>query len=175
MAALRSLGSTLVWRARPAFTRSFRQPQRNHRLTPSDDELLQKTTLHHLERESPNIMFIENYTNYGFSINGNTVVGPCAILPHAILQWNVGTYKDIIPDSLTLFCMLEPKIEIVVLGTGAKVERLDPDILKCLQQRGIAVEVQSTPNACATFNFLVSERRVTAAGLIPPPPGAMFE
>ncbi|KAG8127920.1 hypothetical protein E2320_014797 [Naja naja] len=175
MAALRSLGSTLVWRARPAFTRSFRQPQRNHRLTPSDDEQLQKTTLHRLERESPNIMFIENYTNYGFSINGNTVVGPCAILPQAILQWNVGTYKDIIPDSLTLFYMLEPKIEIVVLGTGAKVERLDPSILKCLQQRGIAVEVQSTPNACATFNFLVSERRVTAAGLIPPPPAAMFE
>ncbi|ETE65608.1 NADH dehydrogenase [ubiquinone] 1 alpha subcomplex assembly factor 3 [Ophiophagus hannah] len=154
MAALRSLGSTLVWRARPAFTRSFRQPQRNHRLTPSDDELLQKTTLHRLERESPNIMFIENYTNYGFSINGNTVVGPCAILPQAILQWNV---------------------KIVVLGTGAKLERLDPNILKCLQQRGIAVEVQSTPNACATFNFLVNEQRVTAAGLIPPPPAAMLE
>lgn len=25
------------------------------------------------------------------------------------------------------------------------------------------------PNACATFNFLNSERRVAAAGLIPPP------
>ncbi|XP_058024271.1 NADH dehydrogenase [ubiquinone] 1 alpha subcomplex assembly factor 3 isoform X4 [Ahaetulla prasina] len=110
MAALRSLGSTLVWRARPAFARSFRQSQRNHRLTPSDDELLQKTTLHQLERESPNIMFIENYTNYGFSINGNTVVGPCAVLPQAILQWNVGTYKDIIEGSLALFYMLEPKI-----------------------------------------------------------------
>lgn len=27
-------------------------------------------------------------------------------------------------------------------------------------------------HACATFNFLSSERRITAAGLIPPPPPA---
>ncbi|XP_070591816.1 NADH dehydrogenase [ubiquinone] 1 alpha subcomplex assembly factor 3 [Erythrolamprus reginae] len=172
---LRSLGSTLVWGARPAFARRFRQPQRNHRLTPSDDEHLQKTTLHRLERESPNIMFIEDHNNYGFIVSGTNVIGPCAILPQAILQWNIGTYKDISPESLVLFYMLEPKIEIVVLGTGAKIERLDPDILKCLRQRGIAVEVQSTPNACAVFNHLVSERRVTAAGLIPPTPAAMFK
>ncbi|XP_007431445.1 NADH dehydrogenase [ubiquinone] 1 alpha subcomplex assembly factor 3 [Python bivittatus] len=169
MAALALLRSALGWRARPVYSRSFRQPQRSHRLTPSDDELLQKTTVHHLERESPDILFIEGYTNHGFTINGTMVIGPCAILPQAILQWNVGTHKDIIPGSLALFHMLEPKIEIVVLGTGARVEWLDPAVLKCLQQRGIAVEVQNTPNACATFNFLVSERRVTAAGLIPPP------
>ncbi|KAL7986242.1 hypothetical protein Chor_011408 [Crotalus horridus] len=121
---------------------SFRQSQRNHRLTPSDDELLQKTTIHHLERESPNIMFIENYTNFGFSINGNTVVGPCAILPEAILQWNVSVRKH---HLIIFLCLpLLVVLEIVVLGTGGKVERLDPDVLKCLQQRGIAVEVQST-------------------------------
>ncbi|KAL8212809.1 UNVERIFIED_CONTAM: NADH dehydrogenase [ubiquinone] 1 alpha subcomplex assembly factor 3 [Gekko kuhli] len=131
--------------------------------------MYQKTTIHHLERESQDIMFVEGYTAWGFTINGNRVVGPCAVLPRAILQWNVGTHKDITAESLALFHLLEPRIEIVVLGTGDKVERLDPAILKLMRQFGIAVEVQDTPNACATFNFLTSERRVAAAGLIPPP------
>ena len=30
------------------------------------------------------------------------------------------------------------------------------------------VPLLSQPNACATFNFLTSEKRLTAAGLIPP-------
>lgn len=89
-----------------------------------------------LEPESPNIMFIEGYTSRGFTVSGDLVVGPCAILPRAILQWNVspgagavrpagaggerrsgpsvspqvGSYKDITHDSLSLFRLLEPRI-----------------------------------------------------------------
>ncbi|NXH13601.1 NDUF3 factor, partial [Bucco capensis] len=88
--------------------------------------------------------------------------------PRAILQWNIGSYKDISHESLSLFRLLEPQIEILVLGTGDRVEWLHPTILKQMRERGIAVEVQDTPNACATFNFLTSERRIVAAGLIPP-------
>ncbi|XP_066473490.1 NADH dehydrogenase [ubiquinone] 1 alpha subcomplex assembly factor 3 [Tiliqua scincoides] len=172
MAALRVLrAGTQSWRLAAAAKSIYPsgQPQRGHRLTPSDDELYQKTTVQRLERESPDIMFIEAYTNRGFTINGDSIVGPCAVLPRAILQWNVGTYKDITAESLSLFRLLEPRIEILVLGTGNRVERLDPAVLKLMRQCGIAVEVQDTPNACATFNFLTSERRMTAAGLIPPP------
>ncbi|KAE8612323.1 hypothetical protein XENTR_v10012811 [Xenopus tropicalis] len=113
-------------------------------------------------------MFIETYSSQGFIINGDKVVGPCAVIPKAILQWNVGSYKDINLESLSLFHMLSPRIEILVVGTGDRVERLDPNILKFMRQKGVAVEVQDTANACATFNFLVSERRITAAALIPP-------
>uniref|UniRef100_A0A8D2M4C2 NADH dehydrogenase [ubiquinone] 1 alpha subcomplex assembly factor 3 n=1 Tax=Zonotrichia albicollis TaxID=44394 RepID=A0A8D2M4C2_ZONAL len=58
--------------------------------------------------------------------------------------------------------------EILVLGTGDRVERLHPAMMKQMRERGIAVEVQDTANACATFNFLMNEGRVVAAGLIPP-------
>ncbi|KAH0630300.1 hypothetical protein JD844_013208 [Phrynosoma platyrhinos] len=105
-------------------------------------------------------MFVEGYTNRGFTISGNKVVGPCAVLPRAILQWNVSSGTQTVQ-------LLNQ--QILVLGTGDKVQRLDPAILKLMRQCGIAVEVQDTPNACATFNFLTTERRVTAAGLIPPP------
>ncbi|MGH0188123.1 UNVERIFIED_CONTAM: hypothetical protein FKN15_027731 [Acipenser sinensis] len=65
--------------------------------------------------------------------------------------------------------LLPPPSEILVLGTGDRVERLEPRILEFMKKKRIAVEVQDTANACATFNFLTSERRITAAGLIPPP------
>uniref|UniRef100_A0A8D3CUY1 NADH dehydrogenase [ubiquinone] 1 alpha subcomplex assembly factor 3 n=1 Tax=Scophthalmus maximus TaxID=52904 RepID=A0A8D3CUY1_SCOMX len=127
---------------------------RAHRLGPSDDDMYQRTSVSVMQREPGSGIMIHSYSSHGFNIDGNRVFGPCALLPPAILQWNVGSYKDITEESVSLFHMLVPRIEILVLGTGSK---------------GIAVEVQDTPNACATFNFLTSERRVTAAGLIPPP------
>ncbi|KAM9272191.1 NADH dehydrogenase [ubiquinone] 1 alpha subcomplex assembly factor 3 [Cariama cristata] len=145
-----------------------RAPCRAHRLTPADDELYQRTRVTVLEPESANTLFIEAYTTRGFTVSGDLVVGPCAILPRAILQWNVGSYRDISHESLSLFRLLEPQIEILVLGTGDRVERLHPAMLKQMRECGIAVEVQDTPNACATFNFLTSEKRMVAAGLIPP-------
>ncbi|XP_071406473.1 NADH dehydrogenase [ubiquinone] 1 alpha subcomplex assembly factor 3 isoform X2 [Pithys albifrons albifrons] len=159
--ALRRLGPAARWAP-------HRAPFRGHRLTPADDEMYQRTRVTVLEPESPNIMFIEGYSNRGFTISGDLVVGPCAVLPRSILQWNVGSHRDISHESLSLFRLLEPRIEILVLGTGDRVERLPPAMLKQMRACGIAVEVQDTPNACATFNFLMSEKRMVAAGLIPP-------
>ncbi|KFQ72259.1 NADH dehydrogenase [ubiquinone] 1 alpha subcomplex assembly factor 3, partial [Phaethon lepturus] len=88
----------------------------------------------------------------------------------------VGSYRDISHEILSLFrlpgALARPGhvlvAEILVLGTGDRVERLHPAMLKQMRECGIAVEVQDTPNACATFNFLTSEKRRAAAGLIPP-------
>ncbi|XP_067361876.1 NADH dehydrogenase [ubiquinone] 1 alpha subcomplex assembly factor 3 isoform X2 [Channa argus] len=152
-------GFLFASRAAPAFSR----------LGPSDDEMYQRTTVSVMQKEPGSGVMIYSYSARGFNIDGNKVFGPCAVLPPAILQWNVGTYKDITEESVSLFHMLEPRIEILVLGTGAWLERINPSVLTLLRSKGIAVEVQDTPNACATFNFLTSERRMVAAGLIPPP------
>uniref|UniRef100_A0A3B3ZIE2 NADH dehydrogenase [ubiquinone] 1 alpha subcomplex assembly factor 3 n=1 Tax=Periophthalmus magnuspinnatus TaxID=409849 RepID=A0A3B3ZIE2_9GOBI len=151
----------------PTVTRPFLC--RGHRLGPSDDELYQRTTVSIMKKEQGSGPMIHSYSSIGFNIDGNRVFGPCAVVPPAILQWKVGSHTDITEESVSLFHMIEPRIEILVLGTGAKVERIDPAVLALLKKKGISVEVQDTPNACATFNFLTSERRVAAAGLIPPP------
>ncbi|KAJ7999450.1 hypothetical protein DPEC_G00194560 [Dallia pectoralis] len=150
-----------------AFTSPFLS--RAHRLGPSDDEMYQRTTVSVMQKEPGAGAMIYSYSSRGFNVDGNRVVGPCALLPPAILQWNVGSYMDITVESMALFHMLEPRIEVLVLGTGGRSERIDPKVLAYMKSKGIAVEVQDTPNACATFNFLSSERRVVAAGLIPPP------
>ncbi|KAJ7406855.1 NADH dehydrogenase [ubiquinone] 1 alpha subcomplex assembly factor 3 [Willisornis vidua] len=135
--ALRRLGPVARWAP-------HRAPFRGHRLTPADDEMYQRTRVTVLEPESANIMFIEGYSNRGFTISGDLVVGPCAVLPRSILQWNVGSHRDISHESLSLFRLLEPRIEILVLGTGDRVERLPPAMLKQMRACGIAVEVQDT-------------------------------
>ncbi|XP_068450001.1 NADH dehydrogenase [ubiquinone] 1 alpha subcomplex assembly factor 3 [Clinocottus analis] len=160
-------------RARAAFSSPFLC--RAHRLGPSDDEMYQRTTVSVMQKEPGSEVMIHSYSSRGFNIDGNKVFGPCAVLPPAILQWNVGSHKDITEESISLFHMLEPRIEILVLGTGARVERINPSVLALLKRKGIAVEVQDTPNACATFNFMTSERRVVAAGLIPPPVSTALE
>ncbi|XP_060060653.1 NADH dehydrogenase [ubiquinone] 1 alpha subcomplex assembly factor 3 [Erinaceus europaeus] len=172
MAAARLLRA--VGRLRPELLRppaELLTPRRGHRLTPADDELYQRTRVSVLHREAPHSMFIDSYSSRGFVVNGNRVLGPCALLPGSAVQWNVGSHRDITEESFSLFWMLEPRIEIVVLGTGDRCERLQPQVLRAMRQRGIAVEVQDTPNACATFNFLCHEGRVAGAALIPPPGG----
>ncbi|KAM4741313.1 NADH dehydrogenase [ubiquinone] 1 alpha subcomplex assembly factor 3 [Anableps anableps] len=153
-------------RSVPAFSSPFLC--RGHRLEPGDDELYQRTTVSLMKNEANSGILIHSYSPGGFNIDGNRVFGPCAVLPPAILQWNVGSYKDITEESISLFHMLEPPLEILVLGTGSRVERINPSVLALLKRKRIAVEVQDTPNACATFNFLNSERRLVASGLIPP-------
>ncbi|XP_077132586.1 NADH dehydrogenase [ubiquinone] 1 alpha subcomplex assembly factor 3 isoform X1 [Ranitomeya variabilis] len=174
MAPLISLGLPLLRlsaprlvKYRPSIAAHAWQQSRSHRLSPAGDELYEKTTVTRIERDSAEMMLIESYSSVGFIINGDQVVGPCAVLPRSILQWNVASYKDVSLESLSLFHLLVPKIEILVLGTGDRVQRLDPAISRFMRQKGVALEVQDTANACATFNFLTSERRVTAAALIP--------
>ncbi|XP_028855005.1 NADH dehydrogenase [ubiquinone] 1 alpha subcomplex assembly factor 3 [Denticeps clupeoides] len=148
---------------------------RAHRLSPTDDEMYQRTTVSVMQKEPGGGILIHSYSPQGFNIDGNRVYGPCAVLPSAILQWNVGSCNDITAASLTLFYMIEPRIEVLVLGTGGRVERINPETIAFLRKKGIAVEIQDTPNACATFNFLSSERRRIAAGLIPAPASKEIE
>ncbi|CAH6777686.1 Ndufaf3 [Phodopus roborovskii] len=174
-----ALGFRCLYRARPLrlcrrVDLLWRTPRRGHRLSPADDEAYHRTRISLLQKEFPQAVYIDSYNSRGFMINGNRVFGPCALLPQTVVQWNVGSHRDITEESFSLFWMLEPRIEIVVVGTGNKTERLHSQVLQAMRQRGIAVEVQDTPNACATFNFLCHEGRVTGAALIPPPGETML-
>lgn len=87
-----------------------------------------------------------------------------------MLSWNVGTPDDINESTLSLFCILEPKIDVLVIGVG------DADVTPSIAKRimsftrkyKINVEILTTESACATFNFLNAEQRMVAGAFIPP-------
>lgn len=107
----------------------------------------------------------------GFRLNTDfKIIGPMAIFPRSILGWNVDNINHIDEHSLRLFLMLEPKIDILVIGTGS--ENVTPDLIKRIKaitkNYKLTVEVLKTEAAVTTFNFLNIESRLVAAALIPP-------
>ncbi|XP_046844019.1 NADH dehydrogenase [ubiquinone] 1 alpha subcomplex assembly factor 3-like [Xenia sp. Carnegie-2017] len=112
--------------------------------------------------------YITRYGPKGFVVHGSRVLGSLAILPGLFLNWKVKNATEICLSNLELFTVIKPPIDIIVVGTGDKVVRLHEDIHKEMRKKRIALEVQDTANACATYNFLLQEGRVTGAALIPP-------
>ena len=60
--------------------------------------------------------------------------------------------------------------DVLVLGVGDSRDSLqvNSNILSFMAKYHISVEILPTEQACATFNFLNSERRGVAGALIPP-------
>jgi NADH dehydrogenase [ubiquinone] 1 alpha subcomplex assembly factor 3 len=130
-----------------------------------------RTTVTILNEEHDEGIFVDSYSNLGFRLsNGIRVVGPCAVFPRTILHWNVKDVKDINEESLSLFAMLEPKIDILVLGVGERenMGKVNMDVIKFLRANKINIELLPTDQALSTFNFLNAEKRFVAGAFIPP-------
>ncbi|XP_029412033.1 NADH dehydrogenase [ubiquinone] 1 alpha subcomplex assembly factor 3 isoform X2 [Nannospalax galili] len=102
-----ALAFRCLYRARPAphnphVDRLCRAPRRGHRLSPVDDELYQRTHISLLQREGHQTMYIDSYNSRGFTVNGNRVLGPCALLPHSVVQWNVSPTSQWDPTRISL-------------------------------------------------------------------------
>lgn len=114
---------------------------------------------------------IDSYSQIGFRLNnGVYVLGPMVIFPRTVLSWNIDSIEDVNEDSLSLFGLLEPKLDILVLGMGepSNSTRLTKQIISFMVKNKINVEVLPTEQACATFNFLNAESRFIAGAIIPP-------
>ncbi|XP_018319641.2 NADH dehydrogenase [ubiquinone] 1 alpha subcomplex assembly factor 3 [Agrilus planipennis] len=130
-----------------------------------------KSTVSILNNELDLGLMINSYSEVGFRLNNDfTILGPVILFPRSALSWNVGSINDITEESLSLFTVLEPKIDLLVLGTGDKIEdtSFHKKIFPFLKKHKINLEILPTDQACSTFNFLNSEGRYIAAALIPP-------
>ncbi|XP_052870329.1 NADH dehydrogenase [ubiquinone] 1 alpha subcomplex assembly factor 3 [Anopheles cruzii] len=130
-----------------------------------------KTSVTILNKEADAGLMINSYSQFGFRLNNEMVVlGPMAIFSRTVLSWNVESYEDINDATLSLFCAIEPKIDVLVVGIGDQTitPAFSRKIIDFMKQHKINVEVLGTEQACATFNFLNAENRVVAAALIPP-------
>lgn len=123
--------------------------------------------LTHDEEESH--LYIHAYNPLGFLLSSGTrIFGPIAIFPKSVLHWSVKNAEQINEDSLSLFPMLVPKLEIVVIGYGDKNTADNNTIFRYLKSHNINVEILPSDLACSTFNFLNLERRYVGAAIIPP-------
>ena len=113
---------------------------------------------------------VDGYSARGFTVNGVGVPGPVLLLPDLCLRFRgVPTVGALTPDSLRAIGLLRAPVELLVVGYGGHGGRttLPADAESWLLRRRISPELLSTPAACASFNFLVQERRAVGAILWP--------
>jgi uncharacterized protein len=112
------------------------------------------------------------FTGYGpgyVSVNGTRWESSVIVLADRTERWDVAGFDALTEDAFTRLAKLP--IEILLLGSGARLRFPHPRLTQALSRAGIGLEVMDTQAACRTYNILLEEgRRVAAALLIEAPP-----
>jgi uncharacterized protein len=93
-------------------------------------------------------------------LNESVIITPTQLIEH----WQPQTITELSSASLDLIITLKP--DILLIGTGSKMELLSAEIYGDLINHGIGVEIMDTSAACRTFNALSAENRNVVAALI---------
>ncbi|CAH8842377.1 unnamed protein product [Trichobilharzia szidati] len=91
-------------------------------------------------------VYFSAYNENGFVLSsGVKIIGPCAAFPRNALCWHVNNALDITEKSLSLFFMLEPPIEVLIIGKGETKSMVDyRRILDICWKHRLCVEVMPT-------------------------------
>lgn len=112
----------------------------------------------------------QRFTGYGpgyVTVNGVRHDRGTLVLSDRVLDWEVADFAALRVADFERLAMLP--IEILLLGTGARLRFPDPRLTQPLRDAGIGLDVMDTSAACRTYNILLAEeRRVGAALLIDP-------
>lgn len=103
---------------------------------------------------------IDGYGPGFFRIGGEVFEGALVVLPSGIAPW--GGYGD--PDPLV---KAAGDVDVLFVGTGADIAHIPADLRSTLEDAGLGVEVMASPNACRTYNVLLSEGRRVGLALLP--------
>lgn len=145
-----------------------------HDIPLSDDQMSFRSRLTRLSNEmlESKKVGIRCISRFGFRlIDGTFVFGPVAVFPMTVLSWRVPTPAHITEESVEFFTLLEPKIDVLIIGAGGRmnVDSVRKRISRFLIKSKIGFEVMDTEEAVSTFNFLNGEHRCVAGALFPPP------
>ena len=117
----------------------------------------------------PDTMQAQSITGYGpgwVAVNGEKRIRSLLVsAAGARLDWNCARFEDLTPAHFSQLIELDP--ELVIFGSGERIQFPHPAWLQTLYTRRIGLETMSTQAACRTYNFLAGEgRRVVAALLL---------
>jgi uncharacterized protein len=107
---------------------------------------------------------IRAYTDSSVTVNEDIYTRPLVVTAGKLLRdWSAPSFSEL--DASHLRELKDLDMEILLLGTGNRQRFPDPRLLLTLQDRGVGIEVMTTPAACRTYNILIAEGRAVAAAL----------
>jgi uncharacterized protein len=108
---------------------------------------------------------IRAYAPGRITINEVVYATSLIVTPNQVVaEWPPATFADLLVGHFEMIVPLQP--EVVILGTGARLQFPAPALTRSLVEAGIGLEVMDTGAACRTYNFLMSDGRRVAAALL---------
>ena len=114
----------------------------------------------------PGFWAVDAYGNGGFRFAGMSHRGSILAAPSGISIWPAMQARDVDETALAAILTEDAGVDFFIIGTGAMLQPVSPDIRALLRERRISCEVMTTPAAIRTYHVLASEARRVAAGLI---------
>ena len=111
---------------------------------------------------------VQRYDKGGFRVSDHEWRGGIIIFPTRTVAWKASVLTDL---DLDIFAPVaaadDPKIELLIVGTGRRMALLSSALRADLRALGLALDVMDTGAACRTYNILIGEERRVAAALLP--------
>ncbi|CAL9075874.1 uncharacterized protein LOC103977551 [Musa acuminata AAA Group] len=109
----------------------------------------------------------QRYGDTGFTVNGVKYEGSLLVVENKLMTWVPKTFSEITPESLSVFKILRPVPEILILGCGRHIQPVSPQLRQFIRSTGMKLEAIDSRNAASTYNILSEEGRPVAAALLP--------
>ncbi|OAX44843.1 DUF498-domain-containing protein [Rhizopogon vinicolor AM-OR11-026] len=113
---------------------------------------------------------VSSITSAGIQLaDGLILPSACIFLDGKVFLWDVPTrlWDGWTREHWNVFELVVPKPEILVFGTGRRMELPPSSMRSYLKEMGIQLDIMDTRNACSTYNLLAEEGRRVAAALLP--------
>lgn len=114
----------------------------------------------------PRQVAVDAYGNGGFRFEGVSHRGSLLCLPSSMRAWPVATSAEVTLASLHPLLDEADRLDVLFIGLGMEIVRLDPAIFTAFRERGVIVEATATGGAVRTYNVLLAEERAVGAALI---------
>ena len=109
-------------------------------------------------------IFTEHGPGY-VAVNGQRFERPVVVTPRQVLtDWLAQDFAALEEAHFEYFLAFEP--EVVVIGTGERLQFPHPRLYRKLVEAHIGVEFMDNAAACRTFDILVSEDRKVVAAIL---------
>lgn len=114
----------------------------------------------------PGQVAVEGYGSGGFRFAGMSHRGSILCLPSGISGWRPVSFDEFAASDFDAVLAESDRIDLLLLGTGARLRLLPRPLADVLQEAGIGFDPMDTGSACSTYNILLAERRPVAAALL---------
>ncbi len=105
---------------------------------------------------------IQAYGDGAFRIQGRQHAGSLILLRDQVMPWS----GELTAEGLAPILAVAAEVEILVIGCGATMTLVPPDLRQVLRDHGIVPEPMDTGAGCRTWNVLLAEDRRVAAALV---------